>query len=271
MGRLRGWVLLSILLLTFSCGEYQKIYKSDDFDTLYEGAMAYYDAGSYNKSSDLFEKLLPLVRATSKEPIVLYLYADCFYKMKQYTTAARYFYQFTKSFPQNERAEDAAYYAGYSNYKQAPKVMLDQELTNFTIKELSMFIEMYPNSARVEELNGYIAELSDRLVEKDYISAKLYYDLGNYMGNNYASAIIVAQNCLNDYPYTGLKEELNMLILRSRYAQAINSVQAKKLERYIATVDAYHSFKNLFPNPTESAEVEQMYEHAQSYIDKHLK
>ena len=68
-----------------------------------------------------------------------------------------------------------------------------------------------------------IFELQDKLVEKEYLSAKLYYDLGSYSGNasysstgnNYLAAIVTAQNVLKDYPYTKKREELSILILRA--------------------------------------------------------
>ena len=37
-------------------------------------------------------------------------------------------------------------------------------------------------------------ELYDKLAYKEYLSAKLYYNLGTYLGNNYLSAEIIAKN-----------------------------------------------------------------------------
>lgn len=58
---------------------------------------------------------------------------------------------------------------------------------------------------------------------KDYLAAKLYYDLGSYTGNstysttgnNYLSCIVTAQNALKDYPYTKMREDLSILVLRA--------------------------------------------------------
>ena len=76
-----------------------------------------------------------------------------------------------------------------------------------------------------------IFALQDKLVLKELYSAKLYYNLGNYMGNNYESCVITAQNALKDYPYTDYREELSILILRARYEMAIYSVEDKKADR----------------------------------------
>ena len=108
--------------------------------------------------------------------------------------------------------------------------------------------------------------LHDRLVEKEYRSAKLYYDLGNYMGNNYQACIITAQNALNDYPYTKLREDLSILILRARYSMAKESVRDKMIDRYRDAIDEYHAFKNEFPESKYLKEAEKIYRDSQKAI-----
>ena len=84
-----------------------------------------------------------------------------------------------------------------------------------------------------------IFDLQDKLVMKDYLAAKLYYDLGSYTGNstysttgnNYLSCIVTAQNALKDYPYTKMREDLSILVLRAKYDMAKASVEEKKEER----------------------------------------
>ena len=109
-------------------------------------------------------------------------------------------------------------------------------------------------------------ELHDRMVEKEYRSAKLYYDLGNYMGNNYQACIITTQNALNDYPYTKLREDLSILILRARYSMAKESVRDKMIDRYRDAIDEYHAFKNEFPESKYLKEAEKIYRDSQKAI-----
>jgi outer membrane protein assembly factor BamD len=67
------------------------------------------------------------------------------------------------------------------------------------------------------------------------------------LGNNFQSCVITAQNTLKDYPYTNLREDLSILMLRARYEMAVNSVEERKEERYRETIDEYYAFKNEFP------------------------
>ena len=110
-------------------------------------------------------------------------------------------------------------------------------------------------------------ELQEKLVKKEYLASKLYYDLGLYMGNNYQSCIITAQNTLNDYPYTKQREELSVLILRAKYAIAENSVEEKKDERYRDAIDEYYAFKNEFPESKYVKEAEKIFKNSVKEVD----
>ena len=101
---------------------------------------------------------------------------------------------------------------------------------------------------------------------KEYLSDKMYYNLGNYLGNNYLSCVITAQNALKDYPYTNLREDLSILILRAKYEMAINSVDDKKPERYRETVDEYYAFKNEFPESKYLKDAERIFQESRKVL-----
>ena len=76
-------------------------------------------------------------------------------------------------------------------------------------------------------------DLQDKLIRKEYLNAKLYYNLGSYFGNctnggnNYEACIITAQNALNDYPYSNLREDFAILVMKSKFELAQMSVESK--------------------------------------------
>ena len=111
-----------------------------------------------------------------------------------------------------------------------------------------------------------IFALQDKLVMKELLSARLYYNLGNYMGNNYESCVITAQNALKDYPYTDYREDLSILILRAKYEMAINSIEEKKVDRYRETIDEYYAFKNEFPESKHLKEAERIFNESTKVI-----
>ena len=141
-----------------------------------------------------------------------------------------------------------------------------------------MFIEYFPQSQRKAVAQDMIFELQDKLVEKEYLSAKLYYDLGSYTGNssysstgnNYLACVVTAQNALREYPYTKLREDISILILRAKYDMAKQSVEEKKEERMREAIDEYYAFKNEFPDSKYSKEVENIFKDANKYVNNWL-
>ena len=106
-------------------------------------------------------------------------------------------------------------------------------------------------------------DLQDKLIRKEYLSAKLYYNLGSYFGNctsggnNYEACIITAQNALNDYPYSNMREDFAVLVMKSKYELAQMSVEAKKLQRFQDAEDECYGFINEYPDSKERKTAEE--------------
>ena len=260
------FVLLVPLFLLAGCTQYAKVQKSMDFEYKYELAKAYYMEGEYSQASSLFEDVLGFTKGTSFAEESLYMLSMCYFQMGDYVTASQYFTTYFNTYPRGVYAETARFMSVKALYLDTPDPRLDQSSTIKAIGEIQVFVEYYPYSQYREEVNAMLYELHDRLVEKELRSAQLYYDLGNYMGNNYQSCIITAQNALNDYPYTGFREDLSMLVLRARYSMAKESVESKKIDRYRDTVDEYYAFKNEFPESKYMKEADKIFRETQKVL-----
>lgn len=255
-------VIILAALLAASCGEYQKILSSSDYDLKYEKAKEYYDEEDYVRASALYEELLPVFRGTERSEEVYYRYAYCYYHQANYLMAGYYFRNFVTTFPTSPLAEECSFMNAYCYYKDSPNPNLDQANTYRAIAELQEFVNKYPGSERVEECNGLIDELNDKLVEKSFNSAKLYYELGDYQ-----ASIIALSNSLKEYPETRFREELMYLILRSSYELARNSVTEKIQERFQDAEEAYLALVEEFPESEHLREAERIYANIQRALN----
>ena len=262
----RLFVLLFPLCLLTGCTQYAKVQKSMNFDYKYELAKSYYMEGEYSQASSLLEDVLAFTKGTAFAEESLYMLSMCYFQMKDYVTASHYFTTYFNTYPRGVYAETARFMSARALFLDTPDPRLDQSSTIKAIGEIQVFMEYYPYSKYHQKASEMLFELHDRLVEKEFRSAQLYYDLGNYMGNNYQACIITAQNALNDYPYTKLREELSMLVLRARYSMAKESVQEKMIDRYRDTVDEYYSFKNEFPESKYMKEADKIYRETQKAL-----
>lgn len=260
---LLGWVLI---LIFSSCGEYNKLLKSTDYEYKYEAAKTYFAKGQYSRAATLLNELITILKGTDKAEESLYMLGMSYYNQKDYQTAAQTFIQYYNVYPRGVYAELARFHAGKALYLDTPEPRLDQSGTYSAIQQLQMFIEYFPQSAKKEEAQNMIFTLQDKLVMKEYLSARLYYNLGNYLGNNYQACVITAQNALKDYPYTNLREDLSILILRAKYELAVYSVEDRKMERYREAVDEYYAFKNEFPESKYLKEAERVFKESQKIL-----
>jgi outer membrane protein assembly factor BamD len=248
--------------LLYACSGYEKLLKSDDYYLKYEKAKEYYNEGEYVKSGTLLDQISPVFRGTNKADSIVFYQAYCSYQQNDYITAGFHFKQLTNSYPNSEFFEEASYMVGYCHYLNSPRPSLDQTETQKAIEAFRLFLFKFPNSQWSDDAREYIAELRDKLVEKSYENAKLYFDL-----ELYKSAIIALNNSLTDYPDTKYREEIMFLILKSRFLLAEKSVQQKKQERYQSTVDDYYSFVAEFEDSEYKKEADRMYRIASSKYD----
>ena len=259
---------ISAVLLVSCKTSYNSVLKCTDYDYKYEAAKEYYAAGSYSKCSQLLEEMVMLLKGTEKGEESLFMLGMCYYNMRDYETATLYLDRYYKTYTKGTYTELARFFSGKASYMQSPDIRLDQSPTITAINTLLEFLDFYPYSDKRTEVYDLLEELRNRLAEKEYQSALLYYNLGSYTGNcvnggsNYEACIITAENTLKTYPYTSHREDLMMMILRARYRLANKSVASKKEERYRETIDEYFGFKNEFPESKYINEANKIYKYS---------
>ena len=261
------YLLLATLFLT-SCNSYEKLLKSNDSLAKFEAAKKFYQEKKYIKAITLLENIAPHFKGTDKSEEVLYLTAKVNFDNKDYFTAGNYFSTYTRTFPRGKYADESWYMVGYCAYKDSPDTRLDQTPTIEAINAFDEYLQIFPAGERAADTNKYLNELHEKLAYKAYLNAKLYYNLGNYLGNNYLSAVITANNAIKDYPNSKYKEDLAFLILKSKFEQAEMSVVTKKAQRYRETIDEYYSFSSEFPESKFSKEAQRILNTSQEFVKK---
>lgn len=257
---------LSLGFLCTSCGEYQRVVKSNNSSVKFDYAKKWYEEGKYGQAASVLSEIVSVFKGQEKAEETLYMLGMCHYKNKDYPTAGTYLHTYYTRYPKGKYAEDALYYCGLGYYNDSPDVQLDQSGTVQAIEELSTFLEYYPKSPRVPEVQNRIFELQDKLALKQLQNAQLYYNLGTYGGNNFQSAIVVCQNALKHYPYSIYKEDFDMLVLKSRFKEAELSVSERQGERFRSVIDEYYTFVNKYPESKYRSEADNIFKIASKYV-----
>lgn len=218
-----------------------KTLKSTDSEYKLKVAENYYALKKYDKAQILFEDLFPVFKGTAHFEDLYYKYAYTEYYLKDYSSAENLFKTFIETFPTSGKAEEADFMRAYCYFKQSPKVELDQTSTSKTIGQLQAFINNHPLSARVPEATSIIDESRRKLEEKDYIAAQLYYNLGFYK-----AAAISFKTLMENYPDSYKSDEYQLMVIKSYYLYATNSVEEKQTERFEKVIGECIEFTDRF-------------------------
>ena len=262
------FAVCTLLLMSSCAGEYTRVLKSPDSGFRYEYAKQQFAEGKYSHVVVLLQDLVTVMKGGDNAQESLYMLAMAQYMSNDFEAASETFKKYGTSYPKGLYAEKAAFYVGQSLFASAPEPRLDQTPTIGAINAYQRFLDLYPDSKLRQEAQDKLYELQDKLIMKEYLSAKLYYNLGGYFGNinannesNYSSCIITAQNALKTYPFTKLREDFALLIMKSKFQLAENSSEEKRMERYRDAEDECYGFLNEFPDSKETST-------AQRYIAK---
>ena len=235
--------LLCIALLSSCAAEFNRVYKSNDIDYKYEFAKECFAIGKFNQAVVLLQELVTIQKGTDKAQECLYMLGMAEYCDRDFESASETFKKYFSSYPKGIYAEQACFYIGQSLYQSTPEPRLDQTATVGAINAYQEFIDFFPESSYKERAQQRLYELQDKLILKEYLSAKLYYNLGEYFGNcinggsNYEACIVTAENTLKTYPFTSMREDFYLLIMKSKFELAEQSVEEKRIDRYRVAED----------------------------------
>lgn len=252
-------VMAVIAIMICGCDGYGKLLKSTDYDSQYKAAVAYYEEGNYNRARQLLENLQVHYRSKDNAENILWYYCNALMNLDDYFSASYYFNQFNRKYPYSTHAEEALYLSAYSKYLQAPSSSLDQTLTKESLSEFERFIEKYPQSVRVPQINNYVDTLNARLEKKDFDIAMVYYKV-----EQYHAAYQALKNFLNQYPDSQYKEQAMYTVIMAGYKYASNSQEDKMADRLRLVINDFDRYAPQLTNKKYLADAQQAYTKAKA-------
>ena len=253
-----------MLLTTVSCSEYNKLLKSGSNKQKYDKALEYFNAGKYSRSLTLFKDIEHIFSQSDQADTVAFYTSLCSYKMGDFETSSQQFDEFRRRFGRSPFLEESEYYFAKGFYYLSPKPENDQSFTFQAMQAISEYLDRYPKSQKRDELLENMIELRQKLYDKAFLNAKLYYDVGYYN-----SAVTALRNAILKYPESNHREELAYLIVSAQCLYARNSVPALQRQRYLDTQNAYYSFIDEYPESKYRKEADKMQDEAKKFLEKY--
>lgn len=254
--------VLIIAIILVSCGTgMNKILKNPDPEYKLRMAEQFYVKKKYNKAQLIYEDIMPYFKTGKEFENIYYKYAYCAYYQEDYFNAENLFKSFLEIFPNSQRSEEIDYMRAYSFYKQSPKPELDQTNTIKAMGMMQTFINTHPGSAKNKEANEIIDICRRKLEIKDYKSAQLYYDLGQFRAAGVSFAAL-----LDNYPESAKGDEYKLMIIKSYYRYAQLSIEEKQPERFEKVINECNEFVDRFPESKLRKEAEDFLKQSQTNI-----
>jgi len=241
--------ILLVILIMGACGPYQKALKDKEIKPKYDLAIKYYEEGveknrkaPLRKSIRLLEQILPQYQGKPQGERLAYMYADGYYRLKDYFDAGYQFERFLKTYPQSDKAEEVAFKGAKSYYNVSPRYTLDQTETDKALVKLQEYIAKYPGGEHISEANQLVHDLRDKLEKKEFKVAELYYHQ-----DDYKSAIASMDNFINENPGSPYREKAYYYRMDAQYVLAVKSVREVMKGRLEKTQKFSEDYIKYFP------------------------
>ena len=238
----RNFLFIILVLFLGSCSKFNKVLKSNDYEYKLKMANQYYDKKEYRQAQVLFEELFPVFKGTPQFDDLYYKYAYTHYNLKDYTTAENLYKGYLEVFPNSPKAEEVEFMQAYCFYKQSPKAELEQANTLKAIGMFQVFVNTHGDSPKRKEAEDIIAQCQVKLERKEYLSAQLYFNLGQFR-----AAALTYTTLMNNYPDSQKGDEYKLMAIKAYYRYAAMSVKEKQEERYTRVVREVEDFQDRFP------------------------
>ncbi len=258
-----SWIIMAVFLVTGchsskhttrnkTSKNLNRILKNPDPAYKLRIAEQYFVDKKYSKAQQVFEDIMPYYKTSKEFEDIYYKYAFCAYYQQDYLNAENLYKGFLEIFPNSVKAEEMDFMRADCFYQMSAKPELDQTNTIKAMGMMQTFVNTHPGSTRNKQATGIIDICRNKLETKDYKSAQLYYDLGQFR-----AAGVAFTTLLNAYAESSQADEYKLMIIKSYYRFAELSVEEKKTERFEQVINECREFAERFPDSKLKKEADQ--------------
>ncbi len=155
-------------------------------------AISLYNDEDYLESIKEFQSILLQFPGNAISDDAQYYLALSHFGQHEYILGAYEFSRLIKDMPASDFVPKAQFMLAESYFQLSPRYQLDQKYTKKAIEEFQAFIDFFPTDAKVPEAEAKIAELNNKLAEKEFNNAVIYEKLG------YTNAAIFYYNSVTE-------------------------------------------------------------------------
>jgi outer membrane protein assembly factor BamD len=233
-------LLATLFLLLAACASRGPAFEGMDAETLFQYAMGRLADRKWSDAEAAFQRFLLQYPNHARVAEGRYRIGETYLGRKEYVTAAIEFNRLASEVPNGQWADDARFQVCQAYYRLSPKPALDQEYTRSAIDHCNNLLTYFPESDYVARARSIVAELTNKLAEKEYSTGDTYFRRGAYHSANisfervaeeFADSVWAPRALLRMYQsYTRLRYDPEAQAVKDRLLKDYpNSPEAKQL------------------------------------------
>lgn len=189
----RLFALLALAVVTACAGSIPSIPNTPE--AILERGDAYFERGKYFQSAELYKAFIERHAGHDRSDYAQFRLAESYFEDHQYALAAVEYQVLISNYGYSEFVDDALFRMGVCFWEQSPKSSLDQQRTVDALSRFNQFLQTFPSSPLVPEVQRYVRLCNAKLAQKDLSTARFYY-----RHKKYRAATIYCDKIIDNYP-----------------------------------------------------------------------
>ncbi len=184
-----------------------------------------YDDGDYRSAIPEFQSILLQYPGSTINDDAQYYLAMSYFKEDQFILAAYEFSKLIRDIPASPYVPDAQFMLADCYYELSPDYRLDQSYTKKAIQEFQSFLDYFPTSPKVKEVEEKIDELHNKLAHKEFSIAHLYYRMEYYKAASIYYTIVLNEFYDTDYAPRALVGRIEAELEMNKKEDALKDIR----------------------------------------------
>ena len=176
----------------------------------YDAAAELFKKQKYGRAQDKLEEILSLCAGTGYMEQSQFLLAESYFNLEEWIEARGEYGSFVLNFPGSPFIETAEFRKAISSFNIEFKVARDESNTTIAMRDFERYLSNYPDSPLRDSVNYYYGLLVERMAEKEFQTARLYYRMDKYQ-----AAVIYLKEFLENYKVSKRRKDAFKIIVDS--------------------------------------------------------
>ena len=176
----------------------------------YVAAEELFKKQKYGRAQDKLEEILSLCAGTGYMEQSQFLLAESYFNLEEWIEARGEYGSFVLNFPGSPFIETAEFRKAISSFNIEFKVARDESNTTTAMRDFERYLSNYPDSPLRDSVNYYYGLLVERMAEKEFQTARLYYRMDKYQ-----AAVIYLKEFLDTYKVSKRRKDAFKIIVDS--------------------------------------------------------